>query len=122
MIMKKFLASLLFVCLMSSAAFCDVAINAVNFPDETFREFVKQFDGDNDGVLNDDEIASVDGIHVQESGISSLKGIEYFTNITQLNCQDNNLSSLDVHNSKKNLPLLWVCQKPDHCMWRHHQY
>lgn len=95
--MKKFLASLLFVCLMSSAAFCDVAIDAVNFPDNTFREYVSEnFDGDNDGILSDEEIANVTWIDVKESGISSLKGIEYFTSLEGLEARENNLISLDL--------------------------
>ena len=106
---KKLLTAMLMLAVMSSAARSAVLIDGAAFPDEVFREYVSQFDGDGDVVLSDEELAAVDGIHVQESGISSLKGIEYFTNITQLNCQDNNLTELDVSKCTR-LEYLWCAR------------
>ena len=74
----------------------DVKINETNFPDETFRGFVKKFDKNSNGILSDTEVAVVTNINLSGQGISSLKGIEYFTALTSLNCEGNPLTSLDV--------------------------
>lgn len=74
-----------------------VAITPENFPDEVFGPFLFNFDTDDDGILSDAEIAAIDGIHVQDMGIKSLKGIRYLTSIKALNCTNNSIESLDVH-------------------------
>ena len=79
-----------------------VQINEANFPDEVFREYVmNNFDTDSDGMLSEEEIAAVTSIggSVGNSGISSLKGVEYFTALTYLNCSYNKLTALDVSNN-----------------------
>lgn len=79
------------------AADGDVAIDAVNFPDEVFREYVQtEFDSDRNGILSLAECAAVSRIGLSGSNISDLQGISFFANLTKLNCSDNNLSSLDV--------------------------
>ena len=72
-----------------------VSISAENFPDEAFRNYVSNFD-DGDGILSDTEISAVTAINVNGKGIKSLKGIEYFTALTKLDCHDNFLTELDV--------------------------
>lgn len=73
----------------------DVAINAANFPDEAFRNYVNTYvDTDGDGSLSASEISKVTEIHV--FGVSNLKGIEYFTSLTRLSCSNSQLTSLDV--------------------------
>ncbi|MBQ7215677.1 MAG: putative Ig domain-containing protein [Synergistaceae bacterium] len=80
-----------------SANYVYVAISANNFPDEVFRNYVSSnFDTDNDGRLSENEIASVTSIDVSSSGIASLTGIKYFTALTYLDCQSNQLTTLDV--------------------------
>ena len=75
----------------------EVAINESNFPDENFRNYVKNnFDKDSNNELSEEEIADVEGIYVGECGITSLTGIEYFTALTWLDCYDNQLAVLDV--------------------------
>ncbi len=75
----------------------DGAINASNFPDENFRKYVSDhFDTDHDETLSDSERNSVIEIDCSESSISDLKGIEYFTQLTNLNCAGNQLSNVDV--------------------------
>ena len=64
--------------------------------DAKFKEYCKTFDTNNDGKLSIDEAQAVISIHVYEKGIVSLKGIEYFTNIIYLGCDDNKLVTLDV--------------------------
>lgn len=76
-----------------------VEINATNFPDENFHNFVSTYDTDGDGTLSATEIENVTGIFCNSQGISNLKGIEYFTALTELDCSCNQLTSLDVGNN-----------------------
>ncbi len=76
-----------------------VEINATNFPDDNFRSYVSNFDTDSNGVLSDTEIANVTFINVNSMSISSLKGIEYLTALTQIYCESNQLTALDVSNN-----------------------
>lgn len=71
-------------------------INASNFPDENFRSWLLGQEYGADGVLTDEEIAGVQSIAVYSKGIQSLKGIEFFTALTSLDCSFNELDSLDV--------------------------
>ena len=85
------------VLMLSVSAWGDVAVNATNFPDEVFREYVSSnFDTDSDDVLSDSEIASVTSIDVNKMGITTLEGVEYFTALTNLSCNADNIVSLDV--------------------------
>ena len=80
----------------ASARAASVAIDETNFPDANFRAFVKQYDIDRDEYLSEAEIAAVTTINCSSKSIASLKGIEYFTALRGLNCQNNQLTSLDV--------------------------
>ncbi|MGX8850723.1 leucine-rich repeat domain-containing protein [Amedibacillus sp. YH-ame10] len=81
----------------SSSRAGDVEINASYFPDANFRDWVKRHTDTNaDGKLSIDEIAKVTSIDVIAKNISSLTGIEHFTALTELNCQVNELTSLDL--------------------------
>ncbi|MBP5417905.1 MAG: leucine-rich repeat protein, partial [Clostridiales bacterium] len=74
-----------------------VAITEANFPDDNFRAFVyENFDTDKNGWLSEDEISNVTDIQASSMNISSLKGIEYFTNLEILNINYNELESLDL--------------------------
>ena len=73
-----------------------VAIDEENFPDENFRDWVFEQDWNNDGSLSAEEIENVTSPWLDSKGIKDLKGIEYFTNLTNLNCSYNDLISLDV--------------------------
>ena len=74
----------------------DVAINETNFPDANFRSWLLSQTYGADGKLTDDEIASVTSINVNEKGIQSLKGIEFFTALFALSCSDNQIDTLNV--------------------------
>lgn len=75
----------------------EVAINETNFPDETFRNYVKNnFDKDSNNELSEEEIADAKEISVEECGITSLTGIEHFTALTTLDCDKNQLTDLDL--------------------------
>lgn len=76
-----------------------IPINETNFPDEIFRNYLLSQDYGSDGMITDEEIAEITTIEVVEKGIASLKGIELFTALEQLFCQNNQLTSLDVSNN-----------------------
>ena len=97
---KQLLLSL-FALLTATTAWADVEINETNFPDEIFRNWILSQKYGKDGVLTDKEIAGVDSIGVSEMDIQSLKGIEYFTELTILICNNNELTELDVSKNKK---------------------
>ena len=79
----------------------DVEINEYNFPDENFRTYVSDnIDTNQNGYLDSDEIQAVTSINVSYKGIGNLTGISYFTNLNTLNCEDNNLTALDVSQNK----------------------
>ena len=74
-----------------------VAIDATNFPDGAFRQYVADnFDKDKDGALNQTERNAVKEIEISNSGCTSLQGLKYFSKLTDLLCGDNNLTELDV--------------------------
>ncbi len=64
-----------------------VRIDAGNFPDPVFREYVeKKCDGDSDGLLSESEIAAVKKIEIREDSLVSVQGIEFFTALEKLSC------------------------------------
>ena len=99
--MKKhvFLVMLVFISLMLISASADVVIDKNAFPDPNFMKYVRVFDLDKDGTLNDDEIYEAQLISCSGLSIKSLKGIEYFTNADTIWCSRNPLTSLDVSNN-----------------------
>lgn len=86
------------VILLFSATFvsADVVINEENFPDEHFRGWVLSQEYGKDGVLTDEEIAGITNIMLYNKKIHSLKGIEHFTALVELDCGVNLLTLLDV--------------------------
>ncbi len=96
--MKKIIGSLgcLALAMMCAFALADVVIDASNFPDKEFRAYVRQYDIDGDGTLSDAEIEAVTGMVVRGRSVSDLKGIEFFSSLTMLNCNQNELTSLDL--------------------------
>ena len=76
-----------------------VGITEDKFPDETFRNYVKRFDTNDDGILDGDELEEVTKINVAQNGISSLDGIEYFHYLKELDCHSNNLTKLVFNNN-----------------------
>lgn len=98
--LKKILVTVmaaLFAAVGADAAYGDVQINGTNFPDEIFREYVLvNFDNDGNGKLSESEINACKKMDLFKCSISDLKGIEYFTALTYLNCNFNYLTSLNV--------------------------
>ncbi len=89
-----------FVCLalilLCAAALADAAINEDNFPDANFRNAVSNFDLNKDNFLDRGEIFEVKKIYVQDLHIRDLKGIEFFSELDDLDCSNNEISSLDL--------------------------
>ena len=93
---KQLLISCLVLLCCGTTAWADVEINETNFPDENFRNWVRGQEYGSDGVLTDEEIASVKIINVEEKEIQSLQGIDYFTELFLLICNNNQLKTLDL--------------------------
>ena len=90
--------------LFAVTAYADVEINETHFPDPVFRQYIIDagFDFNGDGILSSAEISEVRKIECERKDLRSLKGIEYFTELEELLCSNNQLTSLDV---KKNTAL-----------------
>ncbi|MDE6002057.1 MAG: hypothetical protein K2G76_00970, partial [Prevotella sp.] len=100
--MKQQLLKVLFVCMavaflpQVAHAAGDVEINATNFPDENFRNYLLEQDYGKDGILTRVERKRVTELDVSGKGIRSLQGIEFFPKLADLKCNNNLLASLDV--------------------------
>ena len=72
------------------------------FPDDTFRKYISDnFDTDKSGGLSRSEINAVktidvSGTYEKPGTVKSLKGIEVFTLLTNLSCNYNELTDIDV--------------------------
>ena len=73
-----------------------IEINETTFPDENFRNWVLAQSYGQDEMLTDEEIVRIKEINVISKSIKSLKGIEFFTELTNLDCSWNQLPLLDV--------------------------
>ena len=82
-----------------------IAIDATNFPDENFRNYLLSQDYGQDALLTEEEIEGIGRIDVSRKEIANLTGIELFTNLVSLYCNNNQLTSLDVTN---NVALQWL--------------
>lgn len=80
-----------------------------SIPDENFEQALIDLDIDTDGVINGEvltaDISGVLTLIIPSKEISDLTGIEDFSSLTELNCDDNKLATLDV-NQNKNLTKL----------------
>ena len=85
-----------------------IAIDETNFPDANFRTYVQEnFDTTADGILSESERKQATKIQVSNKNISDLTGISYFTELTDLNCDSDNLTALDL--SKNTELITLVC-------------
>ena len=81
-------------------------INEILFPDPIFRQYILDtIDKDKDGYLDAIERGQVTQINLNNgyngSKISDLTGIEFFPDLTYLDCSENQLTSLDLRNNLK---------------------
>lgn len=85
-----------------------VEINPTTFPDDNFRNWAYGQPFGFDGVLKEDEIATITEISISGRQIQSLKGIEYFTALKSLSCGSNQLTELNL--SKNTALRTLICQ------------
>lgn len=76
-------------------------INKANFPDATFRTYIKdEFDKDGNNILSAAEIARITTINITgNKDIVDLTGIEKFTNLMNLYCSNTGITKLDISNN-----------------------
>lgn len=80
----------------------NIPINATTFPDANFRARVSgNYDKDHNGKLSASEIKAVTMIDVEEEEIRNLKGVQFFTELTYLNCGYDSIKTLNVSANKK---------------------
>ncbi len=76
-----------------------IAIDANQFPDIRFREYIVRFDTNKDGYFVPEELQAVTQISCVKKDIHDLTGLQYFTKLKELFVNENELTSLDVkHN------------------------
>ncbi len=82
-----------------------VAIDETNFPDKSFRNVLltATYDRDNDGMLSQEEAERVTefSLNYKYPHIANLTGIGYFTNLTTLSVQGNDLTAIDLSKNTK---------------------
>ena len=68
-----------------------------NFPDAAFRAHIALLcDADHDGALSRAELDDITDLIVENQGISSLKGVGFFTKLSHLSCGGNPIDSIDL--------------------------
>ncbi|MBR4733445.1 MAG: leucine-rich repeat domain-containing protein [Lachnospiraceae bacterium] len=80
-----------------------VPIDEEHFPDSAFRNYLKfttSINKNGDEWLTSSELA-IPNLTLQSQSIETLKGIEYFTELTSLYCNGSKITELDLTNSKK---------------------
>lgn len=77
-------------------------LRIINFPDKIFKNYlIRNFDKDGDGEISLTEALSITKILCSQLGIKSFAGIEYFPNLTTLDCSRNEIKTLDVSQNIK---------------------
>ncbi len=88
----------------------EIPIDENTFQDSVFRSYVEEnFDTDQSGTLSEEEIAAVTKIEIGNRQVFpdvstlcyTLQGIEYFTELEELDCYGNMLTDLDLNNNTK---------------------
>ncbi|MDR3037101.1 MAG: hypothetical protein LBU31_01635, partial [Coriobacteriales bacterium] len=90
------------------AANYPVTISATTFPDEAFRQYVINNITGGSMTLTQTRAEAVSYIGVISRGVNTLRGIEFFPNLKTLDCDNNNLTALDL--SKNTALTLLACQ------------
>lgn len=73
------------------------AIPVLDIPDPNFKAYlVANYDQNSDNEISRFEIEKLKSLIVSSLGIASLEGIEHFTNLEGLTCDNNSLTELDL--------------------------
>ena len=81
-----------------------IQINETTFPDSVLRDYVaNRFDSNRDAVLSPEEIQKATTIFLTNSktSVSSLEGLQYFTELTKLSIAYSNLTSINLSGFSK---------------------
>lgn len=71
----------------------------INIPDANFKQYlVSNFDTNGDGEIQQSEANLATSINCSNKNISSIEGINSFSNLKTLNCSNNNIGSLSIIN------------------------
>lgn len=74
----------------------------INIPDPNFKQYlIQHWDSNRDGEISISEIKDVETLACSGKEIKSLEGIQYFENLTVLECSNNELTHLDVSKNIK---------------------
>ena len=98
------LCSIMLGLLLTTAVQASVEINEETFPDEDFRSVIANMPEGKDGILTDEEIAGIEELEVLwnlPNEVSSLKGIEFFTNLKTFDLAYRHIRELDFSANKK---------------------
>ena len=68
----------------------------VEFACVSFEKIIRDMVGKPTRLILYSDVRDIQVLNVSDSNINSLVGIEYFTGLTELRCQNNNLRELDV--------------------------
>ena len=110
--MKKQLLSLIMVCSLclslipgealaassgGASSGDGIAINSTEFKDEVFRNYVQNFDQNDDGFLSEEERNAVKRINLSSEPVTSLNGISKFKKLERLDVAEcNDLKCIDM--------------------------
>ena len=90
----------------------DVQGFVVKFADPYFKaSVVDQYDDNWDGEIDYVEAENVTNINCSNMGVTSLVGIEHFTNLKSLNCSGNSIKEIDL-SQKTKLTTLYCYDNP----------
>ena len=85
----------------------------IYFPDPNFKNallnYAPAIDTDDDGEISIDEAENVERLALSSKGITSVEGIEYFTNLNFLNLYVNAITEIDLSNNI-NLSYLYIAR------------
>ena len=91
----------------------DIPLDSTHFPDENFlgclKGLGKRLDWNSDGSLSQAERAQLTNISCGGWNIKTLQGIEYFPELTTLDCRENQITRLDLSGCPKLESL--ICHK-----------
>ena len=79
-----------------------VPVEVIDFEDPIFKSYcVDRFDANGDDEISIAEAKSVTDVDASSLGLTSLKGIEFFSNLQTVDVSLNKLTSIDLSNSPK---------------------
>ena len=84
-----------------------IGINETNFPDGNFRNWILSQSYGSDRVLTSKEISGITQLDVSSKYIKRLRGIEYFTALTELSCYNNQINYSAMNELLECLPTVW---------------